>query len=425
MKVFWSWQSDTPGRIGRHLVRRALDKAIEELKETPEVEESKREQIPPDLHLDHDREGVPGSPDLARLILDKIARSTVFVADVTPVGAVTVAQIEEEPKKLINSNVAIELGYALRALSDESLLMVMNDHYGNRGDLPFDLQAKAGPIIFTLSPEAQKAEIEKVENLLKAKLKTALREYVAIAADAVRKNTPFPSIDANENDPARFRKNGEPIGKEWDFLHGTTGAPVFFIDGPAMWLRLLPANGPGGDFSIHYLADTAYYKSNFALKLFTFGNSQGMGVRAHDGFGYFLKLNDGTPLTVSVVFVFKTGEIWSVDSRYLDPTQKKLHHIETVFTQRIRDYANFLIALGMQPPYRWICGITGIEGFSFAGAVPPGQVSIFDPAECLSNEVIETGTYDNNQSAESALRPFFKKIYENCGLERPKSLEER
>jgi len=36
MKVFWSWQSDSPGKIGRHFVRDVLEEAIKELKETPE-----------------------------------------------------------------------------------------------------------------------------------------------------------------------------------------------------------------------------------------------------------------------------------------------------------------------------------------------------------------------------------------------------
>ena len=29
MKVFWSWQSDTPGNVGRYFVRNALLVAIE------------------------------------------------------------------------------------------------------------------------------------------------------------------------------------------------------------------------------------------------------------------------------------------------------------------------------------------------------------------------------------------------------------
>jgi hypothetical protein len=50
-------------------------------------------------------------------------------------------------EKIINPNVAIELGYTLHALGDRALLMVMNEHFGSRADLPFELQSKAGPII--------------------------------------------------------------------------------------------------------------------------------------------------------------------------------------------------------------------------------------------------------------------------------------
>lgn len=141
MKVFWSWQSDTPGKIGRHFVRGALDAAIQQLKEASEIGEPTERETRSAMHLDQDRKGISGSPDLARVILEKIEAAAVFVADVTPVGLVP---REKEPKKLINSNVAIELGYALHALTDRALLMVMNEHYGTRADLPFDLQTKGG-----------------------------------------------------------------------------------------------------------------------------------------------------------------------------------------------------------------------------------------------------------------------------------------
>src|ERR1035437_1347830 len=86
MKVFWSWQSDTPGKIGRHFIREALSAAIDELKVEAEVEEPEGRDPRFALHLDQDRQGVPGSPDLARIILDKISVATVFVADVTSIG---------------------------------------------------------------------------------------------------------------------------------------------------------------------------------------------------------------------------------------------------------------------------------------------------------------------------------------------------
>jgi hypothetical protein len=90
-------------------------------------------------------QGVPGSPDLARTIFGKIDQAAVFVADVT-----LVAQMQGEDggakKKLINSNLAIEYGYAVRALGDQSILMIQNVHYREREELPFDLKHKAGPI---------------------------------------------------------------------------------------------------------------------------------------------------------------------------------------------------------------------------------------------------------------------------------------
>lgn len=175
MKIFWSWQSDTPGKSGRHFVREALLDAIEELKVSVDVEEPTQRSALASAHLDQDRKGVSGSPDLARVILDKIAQSAVFVADVTPVGAVS-GHDTTGAKKLMNPNVAIELGYALALLGDGALLMVMNSHYGGRSDLPFDLQAKAGPIIFNLPPGADRATYESVGAQLKGNLKTALRE---------------------------------------------------------------------------------------------------------------------------------------------------------------------------------------------------------------------------------------------------------
>jgi hypothetical protein len=85
VKIFWSWQSDTPGKTGRHFVRDVLQAVVDDLKQSLEVKERAA------IHLDHDRKGVRGSPDLARVILEKIEQSVVFVADVTPVG-ITVAR---------------------------------------------------------------------------------------------------------------------------------------------------------------------------------------------------------------------------------------------------------------------------------------------------------------------------------------------
>jgi hypothetical protein len=181
MKIFWSWQSDTPGVIGRYLVRDALKHAVEKLRQAQEIEDATREN----LHLDQDIQGVTGSPDLARTIFDKITKSEVFVADVTIVGKTS------EGDRLVNSNVAIELGYALHACTDARTVLVLNRHYGTYEDLPFDLRHKGGAVVFDLAPDAQKTDIE------------ARRK--SLTDDFVRKLKPFAQLPLRVKEPLSVR----------------------------------------------------------------------------------------------------------------------------------------------------------------------------------------------------------------------------
>ena len=79
MKIFWSWQSDTLGKIGRFLIRDALKEAIATLRAEPDI----HEPIRADLHIDQDIQGVTGSPNLVPTIFAKIDQSAVVVADVS------------------------------------------------------------------------------------------------------------------------------------------------------------------------------------------------------------------------------------------------------------------------------------------------------------------------------------------------------
>src|SRR5215469_11748515 len=115
MKVFYSWQSDSSAKVGRTFIREALEAAIAGL----ELEDARRPEI------DQDTKGVLGSPVIADTIFQKIREAKVVVADVTLTGHTP------DGKSLCNSNVAIELGYALGIHGDAILLKVMNSHYGS------------------------------------------------------------------------------------------------------------------------------------------------------------------------------------------------------------------------------------------------------------------------------------------------------
>jgi hypothetical protein len=185
MKVFWSWQYDTDGHTGRFFVRDALKEAIKKLKQPPGLEEPNERDLRDGIHLDHDRKDVSGTPSIADVIFKKIDATNVFVADVTPVATLTrlrPSEGEEPEKKMINANVAIEYGYAVRTVTDELILLVQNLHYGNRGDLPFDLQHKGSPIQYRLAPDAPKAEQNAVKGKLVGDLFVALRSCLVTLA---------------------------------------------------------------------------------------------------------------------------------------------------------------------------------------------------------------------------------------------------
>jgi hypothetical protein len=420
MKVFWSWQSDTQGRTGRHLVRDALKAAIEDLKQVPDVVEPIERETRSELHVDHDRQGISGSPDLARVILEKIEQAAVFIGDVTLTGVAKAGEGAEPKKKAINSNVAIELGYALRALGDRSLLMVMNEYYGTRAELPFDLQTKAGHIIYTLAPDADSKRIADVARQLKAQFIEALKLFVERRVESVRREAPFPEAKTME-EPGRFRAPGKPIGSIWDLsLAGhVSGAEISLAKGPATWLRLMPISDPRKTWTAQELRDAG--RLGAILQPFIFSSL--FIVRAEDGVGACNLLTAQSVETNSVVFAFETGEVWAVDTWALgvDHSKVPVPQLERYWTQHLQGYAEFLGRLGLHGPYGWIAGISGARHRRLAYPPAPGRSWYPDWSgpECLAEEIVTEGSYYEEQSPFGALLPFLELIFQKCGIRRP------
>lgn len=86
--------------------------------------------------------------------------------------------------------------------------------------------------------------------------------------------------------------------------------------------------------------------------------------------------------------------------------------IERAYSDRLQGYARFLAQLGVNPPYHWIAGLTGIKGRRLA--IDGGF-----PRECLSETIIVEGTYDGKQTPTNALCTFFGEIYSRCGVRWP------
>lgn len=368
MKVFWSWQSDTPGKTGRHFVRDALKAAIEELRQPEEVEEPSWRDVKDELHLDHDRQGVTGSPRLLETIFKKIDASAVFVGDVTPVSTIPASGEGDDgrpEKRNMNPNVAIELGYALRALSELKVLMVLNEHYGARKHLPFDIQGNAGPIMYRLAPDASADERKAEAAKLKAQFVTALGEYVKLAASTM--TLPAFSKTPSTITPAVYFKPGEvlaQIGEDED--EETYG----FHESTGFYLRIMPRSVLPRPITKTALRQ-AFHRGVLPE---SFANTSG-------GAGAFVASNSYGAAAVdvrsrnsgalkSITQTFPNGEIWGFAPwAFEDRGLGRIvpwGGIERVVRRALPRYIAYAALHGVAPPLTVELGAVGLEGYSLA-----------------------------------------------------------
>lgn len=172
--IFYSWQSDLPNSTNRGFIERALKDAAGLLRAD--------DSLGVEPVVERDTLGVPGAPDIAATILAKIAAADVFVADVS-----IIHQEEGDDRRTPNPNVLIELGWALRALGFERVVLVMNTAFGGPELLPFDLRARRA-VLYQLPADA--AEKANVRRDLASKLKAALEPALIASAAAGTESLP-------------------------------------------------------------------------------------------------------------------------------------------------------------------------------------------------------------------------------------------
>lgn len=172
-KVFYSWQSDLPNSTNRGFIQKALDNAAKAIHADASI---KVEPV-----IDRDTAGVPGSPDIAKTIFDKIEKSQVFVCDVSIINKRS--KFRNSP----NPNVLIELGYAIKTLGEPRILMVINTAFGIPELLPFDLNKKR-VLPYDMPEQCENRATER--KVLESKLEAALRAILTqIETQRLEENT--------------------------------------------------------------------------------------------------------------------------------------------------------------------------------------------------------------------------------------------
>ena len=93
VSIFYSWQSDLPGKTNRNFIEDAIKKSLKGINKDNRIIAC----------IDRDTKDELGSPDIRASIFNKINHSKFFVCDVS-----------QNENGVPNPNVLIELGYAIK-----------------------------------------------------------------------------------------------------------------------------------------------------------------------------------------------------------------------------------------------------------------------------------------------------------------------
>lgn len=186
MNIFYSWQSDLTYKYNRNFIEDCLKGAIKKFNQNHNIT-----SFSP-ARADKDTAGLSGSPNITDTIFQKIEQSSAFIGDISYIS-------NSAQKKVPNPNVMIEMGYALSCLGDSKVINVMNTHYGDASELPFDLKHKRWPIQYSYSPQTpqgeKKTQKEYLINSIYDQLLLILVEKISSSNEEVPNLTKEPSIE--------------------------------------------------------------------------------------------------------------------------------------------------------------------------------------------------------------------------------------
>ena len=418
MKVFWAWQSDLAGRISRFVIRDALDEAIKELKEAPDVEEPPEKARRADLHLDHDTKDVTGMPSVADTILEKIRVATVFVGDVTPVGAgpaIQTPQGEQPGRPLMNPNVAIELGFALHGLSDKNVIAVLNLAYGGPECLPFDIKHKRWPVTYRLVAGATKEEILAQKKVLKDQFVTALKGFLKVPAVTAPTFEPYAPFAVPEPDKFFFGV-GQNLGYSRQMQ-----SDMYMPFRDILYLRVMPAEPLP-----RLLAESTLL--NNVGKFGTFGQTRSGAMVMSNELGVATFEPAGNTQNLDAILqYFPTGEVWGVNADIMRQGVNGEYRwyltqaCEHAFAETLFHVLEFMTTVSNAKfPVRVIAGVTGLKERTLVVSGEP----VSRRGKFWTNDVRHEATLPDAslKSQDAFLIKLFEKIFDQTGSARPQGL---
>lgn len=145
MKLFYSWQSDVSHT--RSVIQSCIREALKHAS---------------DFELETATRNATGSPDIASTILAKIDESDMMIADVTIINPTT-----RKARKTPNPNVMYELGYAVKALGEQNIILIADKGMTDTANLPFDIRNRRMILVDFQASDTKKQITAAISDALK------------------------------------------------------------------------------------------------------------------------------------------------------------------------------------------------------------------------------------------------------------------
>jgi hypothetical protein len=220
----------------------------------------------------------------------------------------------------------------------------------------------------------------------------------------------------------RFRPKGKPLGRSQSLMpfNLDPGSEVSMTAGPCFWFRMLPSQAHLAEWTFHELDLAA--GGHTTPRLQTVRGFTEYRFTSKDGIGRYLSIGPGFAYSASMLF--RTGEVWSIDTALCIELERKLFALSIVrkgLPNLVTQFAAILESLRIAPPFQWICGIEGAEGYNLAFDRRDGNSDFWYPP-LLADSVIAKGLYSPRDDPSEIADKFSRKVFAECGIDQPSGI---
>lgn len=409
--AFYAWQSDTPEKFNRKLIRIALEDAAKRITNDPTIDVQ--------LIVDYDTEGVPGTPPISQTILNKIDACDIFIPDVSFVART------EAGKFVPNPNVMTEYGYALHAKSHAAMMPIMNTQFGPPEELPFDMGHLRFPIQYHAEADAADGPRRAVRRALSQQLEEKLRLQIAATQPPAPEPTPFPEASSSGN-PAIYFQPSEVLANA-----GYPGEQEYRIDGEKLvYLRLFPCHAGKPLVSLSKLTNVFNTRRPCPMSM-ALG-----GLASRNQWGPIIYDPGVSPRNIAgLTQGFATGELWGINAQMF--VHRGRHNVsgadiwrisaiglEKLYVHVLRNYVRIASSeLALALPYTVEFGAVGMEGAYLL--VPGGPISQGEFVGPFMQPYIQKRyslTKISDDEIKMVLRNYFVELYDLAACNRAEVL---